>query len=89
VATIVVPQGSGRQRFYRRVRAWKSLKCVRPLADMAELARCAGTQFDPAVVRVLSEVVRGESLDGAPVPPTGTAADGIPGRRAKAGAAAT
>jgi len=31
---------------------------LEPEAALAELERCAGTQFDPAVVRVLSAHVR-------------------------------
>jgi HD-GYP domain-containing protein (c-di-GMP phosphodiesterase class II) len=56
---------------------------------LAELARCAGTQFDPRVVEAFSEVVRGDGEDGASSPPDGQLASASPGRRPKAAAAAT
>ena len=50
-------------------------RAVTPQAALAELKRCAGTQFDPEIVTVLSEVILGD-----PEPPTGRDASDHPPR---------
>ncbi|UGS37979.1 HD domain-containing phosphohydrolase [Capillimicrobium parvum] len=53
-----------------------------PAAALAELRRCAGTQFDPAVVAALAEVLEDASLESCPVsawPPDGGRRACLPG----------
>ena len=50
-------------------------RAVTSQAALAELQRCAGTQFDPEIVTLLSEVVVGDHP-----PPTGRGASDHPGR---------